>query len=157
MDQSTIFTYAEKVEASTVPKKQANYLLLPVPRGLEERRIYLFLDINLSSAADYFLETEIALLADGVVTGTLPACIASVGSLTLNQSKASLINGGGTAVGDSLALNLISPFTASITQVILQPLRINADIEYIQLNVLNVIATTATGMRAYLACQSTKY
>ncbi len=130
---------------------------LAVPVWLPERRIYLYLEANLSSALPFQLYARINTFLSGNPLGSFPAYIADFTGQALNQSVGSLFNAGGSPVGDSLVLRLANPFDTTVPSVVVQPLRINAGIDRIQLKIDNVSGASLTGFRAYLGVLSTLY
>jgi hypothetical protein len=130
---------------------------LAVPAWLPERRIYLYLEAKLSAAAAYNIFFRIRVYYAGRPVGDFPARICDFTGQTPPQSVASIFNAGGSPVGDSLVLRLAQPFDATVTAVVIQPLRINAQIDEIELCVDGQGGATLTGARAYLGVLSTLY
>jgi hypothetical protein len=147
----------EFLQPSTVPTAQREIINLNVPLNLAERRIFLYLEVNQSSSAAFFLGCDIRTKRGGTVNGIFPATISDFTSQTPNQSIESLFNAGGSPVGDSCVLRLAQPFDSTVPSVVIQPLRINAEIDEIVLDVNSVSGLTLTGWRAFLGCLSTKY
>ena len=130
---------------------------LSVPLWLPERRIYLYLEAALSEAAPFQLFARIKTYLDGHGKGEFPAYIGDFTGQTMNQSVGSLFNAGGSPVGDSLVLRLANPFDTTVPSVVVQPLRINAGIDRLQLHIDARAGATLTGFRAYLGVLSTQY
>jgi hypothetical protein len=153
------FDFAEKLVPSGVPQTGVHLVLPKVTQQLTERRIYLYLEVLQSSAASYQLLAEVLCLRNGNPVGKFPCQIADYSGLssTPHQSAFTLFNAGGSPVGDSLTLQLAQPFVATIPAVVIQPLRINAEIDSIQFRINSLVHTTVTGWRCFLACLSTKY
>lgn len=157
MNSISNWTDKEIIAAAIIPSQRGAVLELDVPLTLPERRIYLYLEVGQSAAAAFTLAARINALNKQKIVGIFPATIADFTSVTPNQSVVSLLNAGGSPVGDSLTIRLAQPFVALVTSVVIQPLRINAEIEKIQLIFDGIFHTTVTGYRAYLGCLSTKY
>lgn len=130
---------------------------LAVPAWLPERRIFLYLEANLVSSAPFQLYARIRTFQSGVPKGDFPAYIGDFTGQVQNQSVASLFNAGGSPVGDSLVLRLANPFDTTVPSVVVQPLRINANIDRIQLTIDSRGGSTLQGFRAYLGVLSTLY
>ena len=130
---------------------------LAVPLWLPERRIYLYLEAALTAAAPFQLYTRIKTFLDGHPKGDFPAYIGDFTGQVVNQSVASMFNAGGSPVGDSLVLRLAQPFDVTVPSVVVQPLRINAAIDRLQLHIDARGGSTLAGFRAYLGVLSTQY
>jgi len=148
----------ELLEPTTPPIVRRDVIKLSVARSLQERRIYLYLEVLLSAGSAYLLECNVVLKRQGNIIGRIPATIADFTNQTPNQSVESYFNSGGSPVGDSMSIRLAQPFT-STKSVVVQPIRVNAEVDEVTLDVVNVIAfgnTVFTGWRAFLACLSAK-
>lgn len=130
---------------------------LSVPIWLPERRIYFYLEAQLSVAGAFSLFMGLKLLHQGQLVGILPCKLADFTALTPNQSVSRLFNSGGSPVGDSAVLTLAQPFTSTITTVTVQPLRVNATIDKIVPQVMGVSKGVMTGWRYWLGVLSTAY
>jgi len=132
-------------------------------RQLPERRIYSYLEVKGPNGTtdQWALFAEIKAKLNGVPAGAFPVCIGNIQTTTTGQNKSlpSLFNAGGSAVGDSLAIRIANPFdtTNGPFVAVIQPLRINAEIDELEFNVLSFWGSTIVGYRAYLACLSTRY
>ena len=130
-----------------------------VPRGLVERRIYLYVEVTQSTPGPFILGGVVRLLNESTPVAIFPAAIGDFTGLTINQSIASILSGGGSPVGDSLVVRLAQPF--SVPAITLQPLRVNAECNRIEFGFESVYHDSGTfpitGWRAFLACLSTKY
>lgn len=146
--------------------KQVNYptaVLRPgelmdvvVPAGNMERRIYLFVDTK--STDDFIMEAVVTIWKSGSQIGEFPAglCSFANGTIQAAQPVLNFFATGGSAVGDSLVLQLNAPYDATLPTVVCQPLRINADIDRVKFDVPD-FAGKLTGYRAALCCLSTQY
>src|ERR1700679_3384641 len=74
---------------------------LPLPIFLPDRRIYLYLEAQVSGAGAFSLFVDLVLTNKGVPVGAFPCKLADFTSLTPNQSVSRLFNSGGSPVGDS--------------------------------------------------------
>jgi hypothetical protein len=129
-------------------------LRLPVPLQLTERRIYVYLEVIV--ATTYVCEAKVVAYRAGRPVGEFPATIADFTGLTnINQSVASLFNAGGSPVGDSLVLRLAGAFVSANQSIVIQPLRLNAEIDELRFGLFS--GAGPTGYRAYLACLSTRF
>jgi len=143
---------------SNVPPVMHDRLRLAVPLSLQERRIYLYMEVCQDVTSPFLLNAEITLKNGGRPVGHLPAKIADFASgPTQNKSVATLFSVGGAPVGDSCVLRLANPFVAAVTSVVIQPLRVNGAFDEISFTVRGLSGAGNTGFRAYLACLSTKY
>ena len=148
--------FREVVSPSAVPVDE-EALSLVVPVFLPDRRIYLYNEVILSSAVDYVLYSQVNLFRLGRLVGRFPAHIGDVDTTaTITQSLASLFNAGGSPVGDSLSLRLAAPFAGGNITVVVQPLRVSADIDKVTWSLL-AASSAVTGYRAYLGVLSTRY
>ena len=148
------FTFEEVIKATTVPTPGTE-LSIHVPLSMIERRIYLYLEVALATSAAYHFGGTVRTYADNSLVGAFPASIADFTGLSPNQSIASLFNAGGSPVGDSLVIRLAQPFSTT-TQAVIQPVRLNAEIDKVSFQVTSVFGTSLAGWRAYLACLSAK-
>src|SRR5207237_3183145 len=124
------------------------------------RRVYLYLEVKQSSAASYIMSMVLEGYFDHHLVAKFPATIGDIAALTTNQSIGSLLNGGGSPVGDSYVLRLNNPFDTSasgIQSAVLQPLRFNAELNRLSLKLTGASGANLTGWRAFLACLSTRY
>lgn len=155
------FSFDEKIKPTEVPYTARNVLRISTPAGLTERRIYCYVEVKGPTASDqYVFGAEIVAFNHGVVVGRFPVVIGNIITSTTNQSILSLFNAGGSPVGDSLVVRLANPFdtTSSGIQVaVIQPLRVNAEVDEITFSILQAGGTNLAGWRALLACLSTKY
>lgn len=153
------FQFREKVSvaAVTTPISDTDSIRLAVPRWLPERRIYLYVEVGQSAAAGFRFDATVVGFNQGKPIIALPANIADFTGLTVNQSVATAFNAGGSPVGDSLVIRLANPFVAGVNSAVIQPVRVNAEIDEMILNVRSLSGTNITGWRAYLACLSTKF
>ena len=130
---------------------------IKVPVGLPERRIYLYTELKISAAGAYKMDVVVECYREGALRGSFPATIADFTAQVVNQSVSSLFSSGGSPVGDSLSVTLAAPFTTSTKIAVIQPLRINAEIDSVQLNIRDISGAVVLGWRAYLGCLSTQY
>jgi hypothetical protein len=153
------FQFREKISAVavTTPISDPDSVRLAVPRWLPERRIYLYVEVGQSAAAGFRLDASVIGLNQGRPIIALPANIADFTALTANQSVATAFNAGGSPVGDSLVIRLANPFVAGVNSAVIQPVRINAEVDEITFSLRSLSGTNITGWRAYLACLSTKF
>lgn len=162
MSQPTLsnWSWKEEILVSST-NKRPDALRISVPPQLQERRIYLYLEVKQSAAAEYQLDGKIYARYSAAPVAIFPAQIAdfttSAPPDTINQSYASLLNAGGSPVGDSCVLRLAQPFNVSITSVVLQPLRFNGLIDEIVFSIDALRGSNLQGWRAFLGCLSTKY
>lgn len=151
------WTADEVIAAGVVPTLQNDALRLAVPLGLPERRIYLYLEVAQSVAAQFDLMAEVEAFNGGRPVARWPAHLADFTGVTRYKSVASLFNAGGSPVGDSCVLRLAAPFVATITSAVLQPLRVNGEFDEIKFSIRGLSGTNLTGWRAFLGCLSTRY
>jgi hypothetical protein len=153
------FQFREKISVAAVvtPISDTDAIRLAVPRWLPERRIYLYVEVGQSAAAGFRFDATVAGFNQGRPIIALPANIADFSGLTANQSVATAFNAGGSPVGDSLVVRLSNPFVPGVNSAVIQPVRVNAEIDEIILSLKNLSGTNITGWRAYLACLSTKF
>lgn len=125
--------------------------------GLPERRIYLWFDVQTSAANMFKVELEVQLFKEGNLVGVLPADVGNNFAFPQPKTLASLVNAGGTPVGDCMLLQLAVKLNAGINQAVCQPFRINADINRLRLVVNKVEDPTGvlTQFHAFLGCVST--
>lgn len=148
---------SKEIISDTVQKKQPAALIIKVPLQLTERRIFVYTEILQSAAAAFRFRARIIPFTNGRPVGNgFPADLGDL-SASAGDSFASLFNGGGSPVGDSLVLRFVSPFVATNVSVTLQPMRLNAAIDEIRLDIDEMTGANITNWRAYLACLSTKY
>lgn len=151
------FQEAEAIFPSSAPS--GTILTVNVNSALQERRIYLYIEVKQGTSGAFVLGGEVTLHSGNALVARYPATIGDFSGLTPGQSISSLLNGGGSPVGDSVVVRLAQPF--SIASVTLQPLRINGIVDQIRYNVTGIFpqsgAAVLTSLRAYLACLSTKY
>ncbi|HZQ45554.1 MAG TPA: hypothetical protein VFC07_00965 [Verrucomicrobiae bacterium] len=131
-------------------------LNVTVGTGNQERRLFLFLDTK--STGDFILYGAVKMYKGENLVGEYPAglCSFTNGDLAPNQSVMNCFSTGGSAVGDSLILQLAKPFDATLPTVVCQPLRVNADIDNISFGI-EAFAGLIQGFRAFLGCLSTPY
>ncbi len=157
MSQVSIWQPKERVESALVPQPGVA-LDLNVFYPLLERRIYLYLEVaSTSPAAGYILEAKIIASKNGTPVATYPASIADFTGLSVVPGVGSLFNAGGSPVGDCYTHRLGTLTNSTVTSAVLQPLRVNMDIDHLQLKFDGFFGTTITGWRAFLGCLSTKY
>jgi hypothetical protein len=125
---------------------------IPVERNAPYRRIYLFVDTK--STGDFVFYGAVRCLLNGQTVMELPAGLCALTTLVPNQSIVNCFSAGGSAVGDSIVLQLAQPFTAGIPNVVLQPLRMTLDIDAIEFDILSA-AGLLSGFRVWLGCIST--
>lgn len=131
-----------------------------VPIGLSERKIFLYFEIRLAAPGAFVCKGEVLLNLRRRIVGRLPAQLADLTGApagTPAQSYFTLLVAGGTPVGDSLSLVLAQPFVVGVTQVTVQPLRINAEVDEVVFGVRALTGATVNGIRAFLGVQSSKY
>ena len=100
---------------------------LSVPSQMSERRIYLYVEVKMSTTNWFNLDGEIVCKSNGSPVVKLPARIADMNTgapPSFNKSVASLLNAGGSVVGDSLTVQLANRFSASSSVAIIQPIQI---------------------------------
>lgn len=151
------FQFTEKISLSGLPGQNETIARLSVPLALTERRIYLYLEVVLSSAAIYSFGCLIKAMRNQRAVGLFPATIADYTTGNAQQSVFSLVNSGGSPVGDSLVVRLAQPFDITFPIAVVQPLRINADIDEIILEHIGHSGTTLAGYRAFMATLSTRF
>lgn len=152
------WTFEEEIKANEVPSKGFQAKELHVPLFLPERRIYCYLEAAVSASPGAFvLLGELLLLNRGSLVGSLPVNLADFTGGNPSQSVARLFNSGGSPVGDSVVVTLAQPFNAAVTNVTVQPLRINAQIDHIIFRVSGVVAGVMTGWRVWYGCLSTAF
>jgi hypothetical protein len=133
-------------------------LSVPCSPHLTERRIYLYVEVKQTAGGAFTLLGNITIHRNGSPIGLFPASIGDFTALAPNQSIESMLNGGGSPVGDSIVLRLAQQF--SVPSVTIQPLRVNGEIDEIRYNILSQYwpgASAVTGYRAYLGVLSTQY
>jgi hypothetical protein len=148
---------AENISASAIDASNKEFVAIDVPIQLPERRIYLFLSVNPTTATGFVLSAKIRAYMGRTLVGEFPASLADLTGVGINRSLSCLFNGAGSPVGDSLVLTVASPFTGGTVNPVLQPFRLNAEIDHISWDLDFSIAGSATGYRAYLGCCSTKF
>ena len=155
----TDFQFKEKIinVAVAAAISDLDAVRLAVPRWLPERRIYLYVEVAQSAAAGFRLDANVIGLNQGRPIISLPSNIADFTGLTANQSVATAFNAGGSPVGDSLVVRLANPFVAGVNSAVIQPVRINAEIDELTFSLGSLSGTNITGWRCYLACLSTKF
>ena len=155
------FQFKEKISAVAVAAgtilTDLDALNLSVPIKLPERRIYLYIEVAQSVAGAFRFDANVVGFAGGVPVASMPANMADFTGSSPNQSVATIFNAGGSPVGDSLVIRLAQPFVAAITSAVIQPVRINAEVDRLILSVRGLSGANITGWRAYLACLSTKF
>ena len=149
----------ENISASSIPSGKTPAICTVTPQAmLTDRRIYLYMEVKQSASADYYFQGELVFTNGGKPVGSLPMGIGSLTTLTsVNRSLPSMANGGGNTVGDSLILTLANPFVTAptpIIQAVLQPMRLQAEIDRIQFNLLSRQGANDTGFRVFLGCLS---
>lgn len=159
MSQQSIFSEDEIILPATVPLQLRESLKLTLPLSLPERRLYLYVEVRQSAAAEFFMWGEVQLTKGNVPVGKFPAKLASFSGAPapVNKSVSTLFNAGGSPVGDSIVLTLAQPFDAAVTSVVIQPLRVNVECDKVVFSMEGLRGTNLTGFRAYLACNSTRY
>lgn len=124
---------------------------------LTDRRIYGYIEAKTTSTNFFLAATITCHKAGSIIAGPFPMFIGDFTGLTnVNQSICSIINGGGSPVGDSAVVRLAQPFNIAVQSVTLQPLRINGVIDEIRLNIISALGGIS-GYRAFLGCLSTQY
>ena len=154
------FQFAEKISLDAVvnPISDKGAIKLQVPRWLPERRIYLYVEVGQSLAAGFRMDAVVVGLNAGRPIVELPANIADfTAPVVATQSIATAFNAGGSPVGDSLVIRLATPFVAGVNSAVIQPVRINAEIDELHFSLRGLAGSNITGWRAYLACISTKF
>ena len=153
------FQFNEKISVAAVTTaiSDLSAIQLAVPRWLPERRIYLYVEVGQSAAAGFRMDASVIGLNGGKPIISLPANIADFSGLTVNQSVATAFNAGGSPVGDSLVIRLANAFVAGVNSAVIQPVRINAEVDTLVFSLKSLSGTNITGWRAYLACISTKF
>jgi len=154
--QISDFQFNEKISYVTVSGilSDLNAITVAVPRWLQERRIYLYIEVLTSST--FRFDANVLGYNNGKAIISLPASIADF-PVTANQSVATAFNAGGSPVGDSLVIRLAAPFVANINSAVIQPVRINGEIDNLVLSIKGLSGTGITAWRGYLACISTKF
>jgi hypothetical protein len=146
-----------EVYAPTAAQENQNALSFNVPRDMPERRLYLYLEAALSSSSPYFIDASVSILDHGQPVGHYPVSIADFSGLTPNQSVISLVNCGGSPTGDSIAVRLAQKLNSTSPDVVvMQPIRVSAQITEIRLGIRAMWGSTLTGFRALMACLSTR-
>lgn len=157
------FAEGEIIRPTQLPVAEKNVIRLAgLPRNLQNRNIYLYLEGKFTGAsAQYILGCEVDLRLMGNTRARFPCIIGAINSLATNRSLACLINGGGSAVGNSMVLKLASPFVPTLPDVqvndaTLQPFQITCDIDeaVLHLDTGSQGTSTLIGWRAYLAVVS---
>src|SRR5574341_572290 len=130
------FTQGEIIRPALLPLAEKNVITLDIPIQLVNRNIYLYLEAKFTTASYYIVACEVEALLYGTPRGRFPCVIADVstGAPTLNRSLPSVLNGGGSAVGNSLALKIVQPFTVNTEEAVLQPFQITAEIDQLRLH-----------------------
>jgi hypothetical protein len=133
---------------------------LSVPAMLRERRIYLFTDMLTSGAGAWQMDLWLEFMLAGRLVGDVPAQAGDFTAQTPNKSVLTLLNAvNNTApsvanpIGDSLAMLVAQPF-ATVTNIVIQPLRVNAEIDSVILKCRKVTGAVLTQWRALLAVHS---
>jgi hypothetical protein len=151
----------ELIKSAEKPVTQRNIFEIALPEQLPERRIYCYFEVKgPNGTTDQWIVTaEIVAFANGQPVGVFPMAFGKIDTSTLNASLPSLLNAGGSVVGDSLVLRIGNPFdtTNGPFTATLQPLRLNAEIDKLALSILSFSGAAITGWRSYLACLSTKF
>lgn len=151
----------ELIKATEKPASARNVLEISVAEQLPERRIFAYIEVKGPNGTtdQWILTAEIVAFKNGVPVGVFPVAFGKIDTSTLNASLPSLLNAGGSVVGDSLVLRLANPFDATNGPftATMQPLRINAEIDKLALSLTGSSGASITGWRGYLACLSTKF
>jgi hypothetical protein len=151
------FQKKEIISPASIPTKNGKLLEVDVPLSLPERRIYIYLETSPSSATACLIDAVVRAYRNGRPVGVFPCMVADFTAQSPNESSTNLFNSGGSPVGDSLVLKLAQPFDAAVVSVVIQPLRINAEVDKVALELSSVRGATVTGLRAFLGVLSTKY
>lgn len=149
------FQWKEKLSANAIGV--GAIFDVQVPKFLTARRIYHLMQANVSGAGAYRVYAAMVLMNGGVPKGEFPIEFGDFTGSQPNQSLICCLGSGGSPIGDSLQLQLAQPFNAT-TQVLMQPLRLTAEIDRIRF-VIKAVSGVDTGVllgfRAWLGCIST--
>lgn len=157
MSQQVHFNESELILPAEVPRVLHDRCRITVPLRLQERRIYLYMEVKQSAAAQFLAWADVVAYKGGSPVGNFPAKLADFTGVTPGRSVSTLFNAGGSPVGDSLVLRLAQPFDPNVTSVVVQPLRVNGQFDQLAFSLNGLSGTNLTGFRAYLACLSTQY
>lgn len=147
----------ERLKPSTKPS-QGNILDLRISASLTDRRIYLFFDTKTTGAGVVVIESHVEYSLGDEIRGIIPCTIADFNGNNFNQSYASLLNSGGTPVGDSLVLVVGQQLDAGVAEPVIQPLRINGQFDKLSfiIDTVRDDSNVLSGYHIYLACFSSK-
>ena len=152
MIAATNWVWGERIRPGELPPLGGAAVVIHVSPQLLEKRIYLFLDCTLSATA-FFLGGEIICYdTQGAPISILPVQIADFTGASPTASAFSLINSGGSPVGDSCVLRLAQPFDSTNPIAVMQPLRVPGSISRIEFRFTSFAGVT--GWRVFLGCLS---
>lgn len=149
----TLLAFDEIISPTAISVGQK--LLVPVSLNLTQRRIYCFIDTK--SSGDFVLYARVRTYNQLQEIDQFRAdlCSFAVGTIIPNRSLISCFGVGGSAVGDSIVLQLAAPFNTALTSVVCQPLRIDSTITHVSFEI-EALAGLVSGFRAFLAVISSK-
>lgn len=113
-------------------------LIKGIGENMTERRLYAFLDTKTSAAGVVIIEATIQGRRDGQVVFEVPCGIADYNGVDYTDAEDSLVNAGGTPVGDSLVIVVPKQLDTLQAQVVMQPFRLNAQINELALMIKTV-------------------
>src|SRR5216684_2400306 len=143
------YSFKETVLHTTAPAI-GNEVFLSIPSSLPERRLYAYLETI--AAGNTTTSGVIEFRRNRSLIGSIPIEVGA-GLIASDITTASLLNYGGTPVGDCLVLTLGDPFTVGTSTATVQPLRLNVVADELRFRIVNVTGTV-TGWRLYLGCLS---
>lgn len=158
----THWAYDEIIRPTQTPVPEENVLRCYCPIPLLNRNIYVYIEGKFTGAsASYILAGEVELRNHGSKRGRFPVQIGTISALSTKRSLVSMVNGGGSAAGNSAAIKLASPFGVTApdvqtTDAVLQPYQIVAEINEVVFHLTSAEALTSTmpGWRALMIVQS---